>query len=347
MRTRRSDRLLSVLSDYRAVAVVTHDTPDPDAIASGWAIHRLVRERLGLPSRLLGGGAIVRAENVYMVKLLRPPLELVDSFSPSEEEAVVLADCSAGENNQLVAGGEITPVAVIDHHNVPGKAVRVRFRDLRPKAAATALIVSGYLREQGVDPGRELATALYYAAQTEVVATPVRFSRVERGLLAWLGEWVDHQALREISDAPRSRGYYGDLVLAIGNTFIYRDAAFSMLPDAGSPEIVGEVADLLIRCEGVRRVLCGAAVKGKLVFSARTKAGGGNAVSLLGGALRGVGHWGGHPHRAGGRIVGDDGKRPVPQSLIDEVKSRWLKACGADDERGVRLVARRGMLDIL
>ena len=64
---RCSDRLLQVLAEYEHVAVITHDTPDPDAIAAGWAVYVLVRERLKKAVRLIGGGATVSAENVHML----------------------------------------------------------------------------------------------------------------------------------------------------------------------------------------------------------------------------------------------------------------------------------------
>ena len=57
-----SDRLLKVLEDYERVLVVAHDNPDPDAIATGWAVLCLVEERLSKPVKLIGSGAIVRAE---------------------------------------------------------------------------------------------------------------------------------------------------------------------------------------------------------------------------------------------------------------------------------------------
>ncbi|HID22577.1 MAG TPA: hypothetical protein EYP14_09265, partial [Planctomycetaceae bacterium] len=59
----RSERLLRVLSEYDRLVVVTHDNPDPDAIAAGWALLTLIESRLKRSARLVGGGAIVRAEN--------------------------------------------------------------------------------------------------------------------------------------------------------------------------------------------------------------------------------------------------------------------------------------------
>ena len=56
----KSDELLQTLRGYDRILVVMHDNPDPDAIASGWGVEVLIQEKLGIPVRLVGGGAIVR-----------------------------------------------------------------------------------------------------------------------------------------------------------------------------------------------------------------------------------------------------------------------------------------------
>ena len=76
-RTTRSQRLLDTLAPFDQVLVVAHDNPDPDAIATGWAVLCLLREKLSCQVQLLAGGQILRAENRQMVQLLQPPLELV------------------------------------------------------------------------------------------------------------------------------------------------------------------------------------------------------------------------------------------------------------------------------
>src|SRR5262245_25524909 len=97
--TTKSDRLISVLSQFQQYLVVMHDNPDPDAIATGWAVLTLIEERLGRPARLIGGGGIVRAENRHMVELLQPPLELVDEVKDEPGTASVLVDCGLGTTN--------------------------------------------------------------------------------------------------------------------------------------------------------------------------------------------------------------------------------------------------------
>jgi nanoRNase/pAp phosphatase (c-di-AMP/oligoRNAs hydrolase) len=344
-RTRRSDRFLELLAGQRVI-IVTHDNPDPDAIASGWALLVLLRKVLDQPARLVGRGAIVRAENLHLMRVLSPPLELVDEL-PEDEAAIVLVDCVPTANNQPLNGSRVRVVAVLDHHQPDGERFRVAHRDIRPRCAATATIAASYLREQGVEPAPELATALLFAIRTELTGVQTSVTRADRGTLAWLSGRADYGQLAEIEDAPLSRAYFSDLLLALESVFIYDDAAICFLPQTSGAQIVGEVADLVIRCAGVRRVLCGAPIENDLVLSARTKADGGNVVALLGDTLRGVGHWGGHEHRAGGKLPGLDRDGRTPETLYALLKERWLSACKVDQQRGTRLVRRQAILEHL
>src|SRR5690606_7696537 len=72
-RTKRSNQLIAALEPFSRAVVVMHDNPDPDAIATGWAIKFLLEKCTDKPVRLIGGGDIIRAENRQMVKLLGPP----------------------------------------------------------------------------------------------------------------------------------------------------------------------------------------------------------------------------------------------------------------------------------
>lgn len=343
----RSEQLLQTLSEYDQFLIVTHDNPDPDAIATGWAVQALIEERLGKPVRLIGGGAIVRAENRHMVDLLSPPIELVNDVDVTEGTATVLVDCHLGASNHLLTRKGIKPVAVIDHHGTADAAPRIAFCDIRPEAAASASIVAGYMREQGIDPGAKLATALVYAMRTETRGCETHHSRLDRSVLPWLTEHADPTLLAEIENAPLTRTYFGDLLLAMQNTFTYDDAALCFLPRASGPEIVGEVADLLIRCEGVTRVLCCAVLGDDLLLSSRTSMEADNATRLLQATLNGLGGCGGHDHRAGGKIAGVAGSPKLVDELHEELRERWLAACQINRHRGTRLVPLRDIVQNL
>ncbi|MBN1341033.1 MAG: DHH family phosphoesterase [Phycisphaerae bacterium] len=344
---KRSDRLLQAISDYSQILVVTHDNPDPDAIATGWAVRWLIRKKLAKPVRLIAGGEIVRAENRYMIKRLEPPLELVQGLEPSDDDAVILVDCGYGTSNHILSERTARPIAVIDHHLSTGRRAKLPFQDLRPRAAASASIATSYLKEQDLAPPGKLATALLYAIRTETKAYETHHSRLDHSAIQWLTPSADPAVIAEIENAPLSRAYFADLVLALERTFIYQDTVVCLLPRAEGPELVGEVADLLIRCESVKRVLCGAVVGQDLLVSVRAQWASENAAELVRSALAGIGHGGGHGHRAGGKIAGVAREGRVPEQIQDRLRTQWLDACHVDRQRGVRLIAKREIIDHL
>jgi nanoRNase/pAp phosphatase (c-di-AMP/oligoRNAs hydrolase) len=282
-----------------------------------------------------------------MMELLHPPMEFVDRVELAPGTALVMIDCTPTAVNHILGTENARPVAVIDHHRPHSAPFRVRHRDIRPKLAATATILGQYMREQDVEPSADLATALVYAIRTDA-AGQADFSRTDESVARWLGAWVDHGKWSDIERAPLPREYYADLLLALECAFIYADTALCFLPQAGSAEIVGEVADLLIRCSDVDRTLCGAVVGDDLLISVRTTRRGGDACDLVTETLAGLGYGGGHQHRAGGKLLAKAPKAGyVTQDLQNELRSRWLRACGVEQQRGSRLVAARQIIESL
>lgn len=343
----RSAQLLDTVSAYESALVITHDNPDPDAIASGWSVKWLFERQLGLPTRLIGGGGIVRAENRQLVRLLQAPIELVQDLAPLAQGAAILVDCGYGATNHLLASSGLRPLAVIDHHHGEAHRGELPFQDVRPRVVATATIAASYLREQGLEPPQELATALVYAIRTETRGGDTFHSRLDRAIIAWLTRFANPALLAEIENAPLPRDYFSDLVLALQNAFIYDGAALCFLPRAAGAEIVGEVADLIARCDEVRCVLCAAQVGTDLFLSVRTGRNSRSAVELVLSVVRGLGFGGGHQQRAGGRIPGVRQGNGGLDELCDELRTRWLTACDVDRKRGTRLVAKREIVSNL
>jgi nanoRNase/pAp phosphatase (c-di-AMP/oligoRNAs hydrolase) len=343
----QSERLLHVLADYSLVRIVTHDNPDPDAMAAGWGLHTLFQERLDCPVELVGGGAIVRAENRHMVDLLNPPIHIVDKLDDDERTATILVDCALGKSNHLATRGHLTPTAIIDHHCGGSPPEGVPFTDIRPFVAATATIVASYLREQGIEPGVKLATAMLYAIRTETCGCETEHSPLDRSMVCWLTGRAEHGLIAEIENAPLSKSYFSDLVLALQGTLLFNDTALCLLPKASGTETVGEVADLLIRCQGVRRVLCGGVIDEDLYVSVRTHRDDGSAIELLQKTLEGIGGGGGHTHRAGGKVSGIATSGRMTETLEQQLRDRWLMACGEDRHRAKRLIGLREIVENL
>ncbi|MEQ9410732.1 MAG: DHH family phosphoesterase [Fuerstiella sp.] len=341
----RSSEFLRAVAEFDNIAIVTHDNPDPDAIAAGWAIRRLIRKKQKVEPLLIGGGGIVRAENKYMMSLLDPPIQLIQRFKPKDRTAAVLVDCGPSVAAHMLTSPLVEVVAVIDHH-LTGQRPKLPFVDIRPRMAASATIAADYLRQQKIEPGERLATALLYAIRTETCGNEFRHTRLDRSVILWLTNFANPEWLARIENAPLSPVYYSDLVLALQNTFLYNEAAFCLLPRAEGQEIVGEVADLLIRCDGVKRVFCAAAIGGDLLCSVRTEDESDSAARLVRTTLTGLGNGGGHTHRAGGKITRIRSHR-ITSTLEEELRERWLRACDVPKRRGTRLVTRKDIVHTL
>ena len=143
-----------------------------------------------------------------------------------------------------------------------------------------------------------------------------------------------------------SRAYYGDLAMGLQSTYVYGDTALCLLPRAEGAEIVGEMADLLVRCRELKRVLSGAIVDGNLLISVRTK-GPDDATQLVQAVLEGRGSGGGHEHRAGGKIPNVGANGLINRPLKQELRARWLKVCGIPQLRGKALIQRREIMENL
>jgi nanoRNase/pAp phosphatase (c-di-AMP/oligoRNAs hydrolase) len=66
--------MLSLAREHRRALVLTHDNPDPDAVASACALAFLLHRVGGLSAHAAYGGVIGRAENKALLRVLRLPI---------------------------------------------------------------------------------------------------------------------------------------------------------------------------------------------------------------------------------------------------------------------------------
>lgn len=323
----KSNHLLDVTAAYDEILIVMHDNPDPDAIAVAWCVQQLLLARQPKMVRMIAGGAIMRAENVQMVRLLQPPFELISELEISGNVGAIVVDCGLGAKNQILTRSNIRPFGVIDHHELMNQAHKLlSFNDVRVGVAAAATIGASYLMEQKIKPSTELATAVWYALRTETCAYENEYTALDRDVLVWATTYGSPALLAQIENAPLSVHYFSEIHSAIEQSRVSGDTAICLLPEVQAVEVVGEVADLLVRCQGVDRVLCATLKNGDLFLSVRTSSDGGNATELLLDVLDEIGSAGGHLHRAGGKIADVRQQAGFTPDWRSELKRRWLES---------------------
>ena len=73
----RLRKLLSVARSHKRALVLTHDNPDPDAVASACGLSFLLEHGAHVHAQAAYGGIIGRAENKALLKVLHLPIQPV------------------------------------------------------------------------------------------------------------------------------------------------------------------------------------------------------------------------------------------------------------------------------
>jgi nanoRNase/pAp phosphatase (c-di-AMP/oligoRNAs hydrolase) len=146
--------------------VLTHDNPDPDALAAATLLAVVLRRSLGQRVTAAYGGIVGRAENREMIRSLHLGLSHIRHLNFKHYQHVALVDTQPYTgNNQLPL--DRRPDLVFDHHPPRKSSSAAAFSDIRPSYGATATILAEYLLAAGIEPSHALATGLIYAIRTE------------------------------------------------------------------------------------------------------------------------------------------------------------------------------------
>ena len=283
------------------LAVVMHDNPDPDAIASALGVAR-VAESVGLDADACYFGSISHQENRAMVNLLE--LDLVNLDDGDEVRSayggVALVDHSRpGVNDGLPTD---TPVDIVVDHHPPRAPVEAHFVDLRHDIGATSTLVSDYLSRADVDPGESLATALLFGIRidTDDFAREVSTADFEAG--AWLVSRGDLGLLERIESPSMTPEVMQTLSRAIRGRDVRGDALASNVGEIRDRDALAQAADRLVSMDGIRIAVVYGFKDGTVYVSGRARGTDVDLGETLRDALGSIGSAGGHADMAGAQV---------------------------------------------
>jgi nanoRNase/pAp phosphatase (c-di-AMP/oligoRNAs hydrolase) len=326
----RLRRLLKALENHERILILTHDYPDPDAIASALALKRLLERRLKAQVDIGYGGIVGRAENRALVKAVRADLKHVDSLDFASYGGFALVDTQPRTGNNSLPAGRV-PDVVIDHHPLRRETRRVRFKDIRTRFGATATMILEYLQVARIPPDTELGTALFYGLKAETQGLSREASRRDRDAYTRLLPHVDFRKIFEIEYAGVSRHYFGLMGSALANTTLYGDVAVTSLGEISNPDFCAEFCDMILRLESLRWALCIGHRSGIMYLSLRTRERNGHAGRTIGRIVGREGKAGGHGMMAGGVAQIDRFDPPLYDAAFVQLVLRFLDVTEASE----------------
>jgi nanoRNase/pAp phosphatase (c-di-AMP/oligoRNAs hydrolase) len=280
--------------------ILTHDHPDPDSLASAWALAHLAHSVARIRARIVYGGIIGRRENRQMAERLMIPAYPLRKGELDSFKHVALVDTQPPfRNNRFPPRRK--PDLIIDHH--PRHAdTSAGLILIDESAGATTTMLAEALLLSGARVNARLATAIVYGIGSETQNLGREATARDMGAYRAFWPKANMKALWSISYPKRSASFFSDLARGTRNTFSVRGILVTHLGPITTPDRVAQIADFLLTYEKARWTMVTCRYAGRLHVSLRTSDPAGGAGRLLKRLLGGGNRGGGHAMIAGGNV---------------------------------------------
>ncbi|WP_440991333.1 DHH family phosphoesterase [Haloarchaeobius baliensis] len=323
--------LRQVLTDIDGtLAVVMHDNPDPDAIASAVAMCRLA-ETTGTRAEACYYGEISHQENRAMVNLLDLDLRTLGPEDDlGEFGGFALVDhARPSVNDQLPE--ELHVDIVVDHHP-PRGPVQGRYQDLRTDVGSTSTLLTDHFARLGVPLDESIATALLYGIQVDTKEFRREASRLDFEAAARLLPYVDEAVLDRIESPSVDGETLDTLARAIENREVRGSVLVTGVGSLSDRDALPQAADKLLTMDGITCTLVYGFIDGTAYLSARARGTELDLGETLRAAFDQIGSAGGHADMAGAQIpvtqafgeFEDEGERDA--AIRDVITDRFFDA---------------------
>jgi len=337
----RIGKLFGFIGRKRKIVIMTHNYPDPDAIASAFAFQFILREKLKKKSIISFAGEIGRFENRELVRRLKIQTIPVKDLDLANFSVIILIDTQPKTGNNALPMS-IHPHIVIDHHPLRKESTRCPYFDIRPEYGSTATILTEYFRSLAIVPSKRVATALYYGLKTDTNNLLRSRNKADLDAFNWLFPMVSLKTLAGIEYPSLTRAYLMKLAMSIENAYQIKDAVIACLGELNNPENVAELAELLLRVESIRWSLCLGEYEDYLFISVRTSRRGWYAGKIALKLLENIGFGGGHEKTAGGNVsLASCPDRAAKDKLYRLIVKRFIDVLGLTQFKGRKVFQRK------
>ncbi len=126
---------IETVTKYNPLAIYIPGSPDPDAIASAFAI-KIVLKHYAVEADIFTEKGLSLQQNKAFTKRLRIPLKIGKEIDVDKYQAYIVPDF---QNNWIEGVGDKIPCAVhIDHHRAAEAPVKAEFSLISTEAGSTA-----------------------------------------------------------------------------------------------------------------------------------------------------------------------------------------------------------------
>jgi nanoRNase/pAp phosphatase (c-di-AMP/oligoRNAs hydrolase) len=297
-----AQKLLNFLSERKdtlsPLLILTHDYPDPDALASAFGLAHLAQNNFGIASKIAYGGVIGRSENRAMVTILNIPACKLRSVNLDKYRNVALVDTQPKFDNNPFPEKRPATLIIDQHPPIVSPSAELSIIDV--ECGATSVIIAQALLLQGESIPAKVATALAYG----ILSDTLNLYRARRAdIIQTYLEILHHcdmRLLAQIQNPLRSRKFFLTLGRALERAILHRRLLVSHLGSVENPDLVAQIAEFLLTYEHVDWSFCTGRYRGRMCVSLRTSKSNVQAGDILRAIFDDSRKAGGHDAIAGG-----------------------------------------------
>src|SRR5918999_3770838 len=275
-------------SDAERVLILTHNDPDPDAMASALALRNVLRrtKQTAILGCLQG---VTRPENQRMIKLLDIGIEVIKPESVHDFDRIAMVDVQPHYFPGLIERVDL----VIDHHpEQPG--YNAVFKDIRPDYGSTSTILTEHLRAVDVNISERTATAMLYAIKSDTLFFNRQANRVDLDAFSYLYPLADATMIRKMEGSEITAERLDYVIKAWQHGRMVEHVFCAFIGEPSREDFIPYVADFYLQLENVQWSVISGVVNDTFVVSVRNLGYSRNAGDFVRRWFSDVGSAGGH-----------------------------------------------------
>ena len=256
-------KIRELTKDAENILILTHDDPDPDALASGVALRALLgRNRATAPIGSLG--KVTRSENLNMMQFLDIRYTIMDPQTLNNYSMIAMVDVQPP-----YFGDRVTKADIIFDHHPQSANYESSFKDIRVEYGATSTILTEYLISNNIKLSQRLATALLYGIKADTLMLGREANPADIEAFTYLYPLANHNIIRRIEHPSLELGEVNSFTKALKKYQLVDKVLFAHIGRVQKEDIIPRLADFCLQIAGAEWSVVSGLFRGNLLISTR------------------------------------------------------------------------------
>ncbi|BBD09755.1 DHH family phosphoesterase [Desulfovibrio ferrophilus] len=286
---------------------------DPDAMASAMALKRIMAHRVQ-DVGIAHVNEVSRPDNLEMIHSLRVPTRKLTPNVIAQYDRFALVD-SQPHHHEGFADMKFS--VVIDHHPTSKEhPVEAEFAHVEPGYGANSSLLTEYLYNMNIRPGKLLATALQYGIKTDTSSFERDFAEADLRAFQYLNKFASPLLLKKIYRSEFHLEWLRYFCQAYFKMRLMGQGIFAFIEHVESPDILVLLADLFLRVHGASWTVISGVVDDKAIAIFRGDGLRRDMGKFAARCFGDIGSAGGHKGAARAEIAIADIDMPSPEAFL-------------------------------